>query len=68
MGSSQSLLNDVTRVFNKGNRKYVEGDLTAAKANFLQCLTMLKNSEIDLQKKRYKSESPFTSCFKIKTL
>ena len=51
MGGNQSLLNDVTKIFNKGNRKYLEGDLVAAKANFLQCLTMLKNSEIDEQKR-----------------
>ena len=47
MGGNQSLLNDVTNVFNKGNKRYLEGDLVAAKTNFLKCLTMLKNSEIN---------------------
>ena len=47
MGGNQSLLNDVTKVFNKGNKRYLEGDLVAAKTNFLKCLTMLKNSEIN---------------------
>ena len=47
MGGNQSLLNNVTKVFNKGNKNYLEGDLVAAKTNFLQCLTMLKNSEIN---------------------
>ena len=38
MGGNQSLLNDVTNVFNKGNKKYLEGDLVAAKMNFFKCL------------------------------
>ena len=44
MGNHQSLLKNVIQLFNKGNRKYLHGDLITSKECYYQCLTMLKNS------------------------
>lgn len=44
MGNHQSFLKNVIQLFNKGNRKYLHGDLITSKECYYQCLTMLKNS------------------------